>query len=853
MRPTWTLIGALVLLAAAPAAAATLTVTTTVDSADGACDAHCSLREAVLAANAAPGADTIDVPEGLFALVLVGADEDAGLTGDLDLTDDVTLIGMGTDRTVIASPGNDRVIDVRSATVTLADLTITGGGGVDDAAGISADVGSTLHLSYVAVIGNHARLYGGGVGSYGLLVAADCTFADNSSGQYYGAVLSFGSLQVVRSAFVGNRTLIGGGAVCSQGGSIEDSLFAGNAARGGGALWTKVASTALVNVTFSNNAGSTGNGAIYAESGSLSLRHVTLADNAGTPAGTALGLHSGVTVTAENTVVAGPGSWPGCAAGVSSDGHNLDATGGCGFAAAGDLSGGAAGLGALRANGGETLTRALLAGSPAIDAGGGGTAAADQRGTARPVGAAADIGAYEADGSEPPIGMPRLVPVVAHVAGVGGTPWRSDLALTNPTPDPMQVTLIYQPGEGAPLQVQQALGGWQTVLLEDVVAGILGQGDGRGGLQVVPPAAGPVPAVLSRTFAVAGGERLGQGMPALEMVPGRTTTYIVGLTEDEAYRGNVAVTAGEADLGVQVDLFRGSDGPVGSTFAQTVPAGTQMQWRLPAMFPGLSRPGVPMTARVRLFQPGIAYGSLVDQASTDAVTLVAQPPQHVWFVPVVAHNPGGAGTFWSSDLSLFNHNPVPATVSLEYLPENTDNGAGGQLVTVVVPAGATVALADVAGQRFGVANGKGLLRIVSAPPLVVASRTYTTRSGGGTYGLGVEALPSWAPSASRKVVPGVRVGGGYRTNLGFAAVAAAVTLDLTLRDAAGAVLDTASLAVPARSLVQKSVEDLFDVARNGFTTGSVEVAASRQPVIVYTSVVDGTSQDPIYAVAPVVD
>jgi CSLREA domain-containing protein len=41
------------------AAALTLTVTKTADTNDGACDADCSLREAIVAANAAAGADTI--------------------------------------------------------------------------------------------------------------------------------------------------------------------------------------------------------------------------------------------------------------------------------------------------------------------------------------------------------------------------------------------------------------------------------------------------------------------------------------------------------------------------------------------------------------------------------------------------------------------------------------------------------------------------------------------------------------------------------------------------------------------------------------------------------------------------
>jgi hypothetical protein len=54
-------------------------------------------------------------------------------------------------------------------------------------------------------------------------------------------------------------------------------------------------------------------------------------------------------------------------------------------------------LGPLGDNGGPTQTRALLIGSPAIDAGSNDCPppATDQRGTARPQGAGCDIGAFE--------------------------------------------------------------------------------------------------------------------------------------------------------------------------------------------------------------------------------------------------------------------------------------------------------------------------------------------------------------------------------------------------------------------------------------------------------------------------
>jgi hypothetical protein len=57
-------------------------------------------------------------------------------------------------------------------------------------------------------------------------------------------------------------------------------------------------------------------------------------------------------------------------------------------------------LGPLANNGGPTSTRALLPGSPAIDAASSGDCPGrDQRGTLRPQGSACDIGSYERESS----------------------------------------------------------------------------------------------------------------------------------------------------------------------------------------------------------------------------------------------------------------------------------------------------------------------------------------------------------------------------------------------------------------------------------------------------------------------
>jgi len=73
-------------LSSSAAEALTFVVTKTADTADGVCNADCSLREAIIAANALAGPDTITLPAGNYVLTIAGdTGEDASATGDLDI------------------------------------------------------------------------------------------------------------------------------------------------------------------------------------------------------------------------------------------------------------------------------------------------------------------------------------------------------------------------------------------------------------------------------------------------------------------------------------------------------------------------------------------------------------------------------------------------------------------------------------------------------------------------------------------------------------------------------------------------------------------------------------------------
>lgn len=126
--------------------AATFVVTKTNDTADGACDADCSLREAVIAANASGGADTIQLPAGSYDLTIAdavaGTDEDAAATGDLDVAaGGLTIQGAGAATTSIDATGlGNRVLHVTrnfsSAPIAIRGVSIEGG----DTSGFASEI-----------------------------------------------------------------------------------------------------------------------------------------------------------------------------------------------------------------------------------------------------------------------------------------------------------------------------------------------------------------------------------------------------------------------------------------------------------------------------------------------------------------------------------------------------------------------------------------------------------------------------------------------------------------------------------------------------------------------------------------
>jgi hypothetical protein len=225
------------------------------------------------------------------------------------------------------------------------------------------------------------------------------------------------TLSVTGSTISGNTAGGDGGGFEFGGANItmSGSTFSGNrsGSEGGGAQFGSTGSAQITNCTFSGNGAAVdGGGFDYQGDADLTIINATIAFNTSFNGGGIAQtdgtgtIHIGNTIVAKNIATNGTDIYDTQNA-FDDLGHNLffsllgQGTAGIQLGApflngSNDLIGVAPLLGALANNGGPTKTHALLAGSPAINAGDDTLApSTDERGVKRPQGPHVDIGAYE--------------------------------------------------------------------------------------------------------------------------------------------------------------------------------------------------------------------------------------------------------------------------------------------------------------------------------------------------------------------------------------------------------------------------------------------------------------------------
>jgi len=321
----------------------------------------------------------------------------------------LSITGAGAGKTIIDGANLNTVVNIpnKATVVTISRVTIRHGS-AQEGAGISNWGTLTVNSSAITQNGSTSNVSGGGIFNYGTLTVNTSTLCRNGSVQNGAGITNVGTLTVSNSNFSENAaSKLGGGILNYAGGTawISNSTFAANTASLGGAVNNVSGTMWISNSTFSGNTATADGGGIFnSYSTSLTISSSTLNGNS---AGHGGGIfNDGGNATLQNSIVANSISGGNCSVGVTSNGYNLSSDGTCKFGNSGDMNSTDPMVGPLQQNGGATMTIALPAGSPALDAGNpsgctdgqGNLLMTDQRGEPRPGPkdhSGCDIGSYE--------------------------------------------------------------------------------------------------------------------------------------------------------------------------------------------------------------------------------------------------------------------------------------------------------------------------------------------------------------------------------------------------------------------------------------------------------------------------
>ena len=263
-------------------------IVTKSEDTDGNCTLlDCSLREAVKAANASPGASIIKFQASTngstIAITRTGID-DINVNGDFDITNPVYIVGNGPGLTAISGGSLDRVFHViNSSAATVDGATVTSGSLTGEGGCIYAADGVTIRdsilTSCTATSNNGGALYAIGEVSLDNVIVDSNTAGGSGGGIYAGSVVATNGV-----TFTSNQADIKGGGIYSSSTISIDgtSLFDNNDVGGatpddgddGGAIYAEsdvtLNSTTGI-TTFQNNDAANGGAIKIPSSGTQTL------------------------------------------------------------------------------------------------------------------------------------------------------------------------------------------------------------------------------------------------------------------------------------------------------------------------------------------------------------------------------------------------------------------------------------------------------------------------------------------------------------------------------------------------------------------------------------------------------
>jgi PKD repeat protein len=446
-----------------------------------------------------------------------------------------------------------------------------------------------------------------------------------------------------------------------------------------------------------------------------------------------------------------------------------------------------------------------------------------------------------------------LVSAAAQTNGQGGSVWRTELTLFNAGSDMLTVNLIFIPSSGNAVQSRGiALGAKQSVTYANALVDLYGIQSGAGAIAIEATSVSSTPQlrVTSRTFTDGVIGTYGQAVPSVGSSDFSGSLYLTGMATNASYRTNIGlVNRGGSNATATLALYD-TNGAFVASANVSVPANNFQQSGITQYFPSIaSRSYDALSMRVTSNAPDAisVYASVIDNRTQDPVYIQATPGggSSPMVLPAVGHLPGVGGTYWRSDVTIYNPSSSTMNIGMRYFAAGNDN-SNATTRNVSVAAGRTVVLADVL-QQFGISNGSGALELSWPNGIspIVTSRTYTTASNGGTYGQSIDPVAAFG---SDMYVVGLRSDVSFRSNVGFVNDGSQpISVSLTLIASSGAPIATGFITMPPKSQSQYALSSIFPnltVANLGGVT--LQAHSDSGTLFAYGSMIDNASGDPVF-------
>lgn len=455
------------------------------------------------------------------------------------------------------------------------------------------------------------------------------------------------------------------------------------------------------------------------------------------------------------------------------------------------------------------------------------------------------------------------------VAGRGAGNGGSDLWLHNAATFPTLVRLTYRPQNGAsPLGRELTLAPGASVLVRSVLRSLFGRTAEQGSLflssQAPPSAGSDRPRVIA--FARSGPGQILVEEPASAWSAGGKT--LASLLEGEGFTTTLRAVSLDGAAGqVTVELLDRDGQPVGAPAILPLgPYATRTQ-RLLRLFPEAA--GRPSPFSARLSSDGIRFtasATLAGSGSADPIFVpataassssaagvgveatTAAGSQGEIFIPRIVRGRGPFEITQASNLVVLNPSGETRDFTFELWAHGADNAAPLSARRALGP-GASLVVADVARDLFGVGETLGALRVTWNSPGGPAPRVLSLlfssppeKGGEERFGALVDGR-SREEAVARTVVFGVGQTSLSRSfygavNLGSGATA----LRLTLKSPTGQVLGRTELLLKPRQPLERGIAALFRGAEEG-GRWSIETEVLRGgPVLTYLTAVGANGE-----------